>query len=327
MVKAEPNYAIGVDLGATKIDLACINNEGLVADRIKIPTHALRGSEKIISDIISGIKTLQKRTAGKCILIALAVAGQIVKESGAVTFAPNLQWHNVPLKEILQKHFQAAIYVCNDVRAATYGEWLFGAGDKVSDFVCVFVGSGIGAGIISGGRLVEGGSNCAGELGHMTVDLSGRMCRCGNRGCLEALASGWAIEDIAREAVVANPIKGAALLAEAGGSPENIHCQLVCRSAEKGDLLSQKIVENAIQAIIGGMVTIVNGFNPQKIVFWGGVVAGNPDWIEQIACNVKNRALGAATGCLEIVPAALQKDSVVVGAVAWAKDLFLRLES
>ena len=108
------------------------------------------------------------------------------------------------------------VVITNDVRAATWGEWLHGAGQGVEDLICLFIGTGIGGGVVSGGRVLTGASNSAGELGHMTIDLHGPPCTCGNRGCLEALAGGWAIARRALQAINDSPAAGEALLRGGG---------------------------------------------------------------------------------------------------------------
>jgi glucokinase len=128
-------------------------------------------------------------------------AGQIDPEHGMVRFAPNLGWHNVPFQSDLAGALGLPVVVTNDVRAATWGEWLHGAGKGCNDLVCLFIGTGIGGGVVSGGKMLSGCSNTAGEVGHMIINLHGPPCSCGSRGCFEALAGGWAIARQAREAV------------------------------------------------------------------------------------------------------------------------------
>jgi glucokinase len=170
--------------------------------------------------------------------------------------------------------------ITNDVRAITWGEWLHGAGMGVNDLVCLFIGTGIGGGVVCGGRVLTGASNTAGELGHMTVDLHGPPCTCGNRGCLEALAGGWAIARRALQAINDNPAAGKALLKAAGLNqpiwPKDVNAKVVTDAARAGDPLAHLLVDEITQALIAGAVGLVNASNPSCLILGGGVLEGLP---------------------------------------------------
>ena len=185
--------AIGIDLGGTKIALGTVDGEGRVIRMLRYETDALGGPDAVIARIAKGVAQLKDGTEYSISGLGIGVAGQIDPVTGGVRYAPNLDWHDVPLRADLERLTDLRVAVVNDVRAAMWGEWLFGAGRGSRDLVCVFVGTGIGGGIISNGRVLEGCSNTAGEIGHMTIELDGPLCHCGNRGCFEAVAGGWAI--------------------------------------------------------------------------------------------------------------------------------------
>ncbi len=158
------------------------------------------GYSAVLNQIVKGVEQLKGADPGfQCPVSASVSPGRWTRETGAVMFAPNLDWHNVPLRAEVEKACAIPVVVTNDVRAALWGEWLFGAGRGAGDLLCIFIGTGIGGGIVCGGKVLEGCSNTAGEIGHMTVDLNGPLCNCGNRGCMEALAGGWAIARRAHE--------------------------------------------------------------------------------------------------------------------------------
>lgn len=159
-------------------------------------------------------------------------------------------------KTALEKELNLPVLVTNDVRAATYGEWHYGAGKGSDDLVCVFVGTGIGGGVVSGGRLLEGCNNAAGELGHITIVTNGRKCHCRNYGCLEAYAGGWAIAERAKEAVKAKPKLGRTII-EMAGSIEQISALTVTQAYEKRELLAIDIVEETARYLAVGLVGIV----------------------------------------------------------------------
>jgi glucokinase len=210
------------------------------------------------------------------------------------------------------------VVVTNDVRAAAWGEWLHGAGQGCDDLVCLFVGTGIGGGVVSGGRMLAGCSNAAGELGHITVDLHGPQCHCGNQGCLEALAGGWAIARRAQEAIAADPAAGTSLVQMAGGQQKAVTAKIVAQAFHAGDPLAQELVDEVAQALIAGAVGLVNAFNPCRLILGGGVIEGLPELVDRIDQGVCERALEAASAPLQVLPAQLKNDAGVVGAAALA---------
>jgi len=317
------DWAIGVDLGATKIEVALINFQGFIKDRLRIPTEIHEGYNSVINRIASSIDKLRGQNPGiASSAIGVGVAGQVEKNTGLVSYAPNLEWHRVNIQEALSEKVNIPIVVCNDVRAATWGEWLYGAGKGCNHLVCVFVGTGIGGGIVSSGQMLEGFNNTAGEIGHITLDINGAQCHCGNRGCFEALASGWAIERDARMAVKEDRNAGKKLLEISGGETVNITAKAVADAALQSDPLSKLLINNITTALIAGSISIVNTLGPHRLIFGGGVIEGIPGLIGKIEKGVKKYALGTAASRLEVLPASLHEDSVVVGAAVFALKKF-----
>ena len=161
--------------------------------------------------------------------------------------------------------------VINDVRAATWAEWKYGAGKGVKDLVCIMIGTGIGGGIVNDGKLFIGSSNSAGELGHFPIQLNGPKCTCGNFGCLEALAAGWALAKHAKEAIRQNPNEETAIRELVNGNLEAITAREVIQAALQGDPLGVRIVEKAMEAIVAGCVGYVNALNPERLILAGGL--------------------------------------------------------
>ena len=277
----EQPFAIGVDLGGTKIEVAHVEG-GVVRRRLRVATDVAGGAEAVQEQIVTAVRALAKEAAAHPLGVGVGVAGQIEAGTGLVHFAPNLQWHDVPLQGTLAHALGLPVVVTNDVRAATWGEWLHGAGRGCDDLICLFVGTGIGGGVVSGGRMLVGANNSAGELGHVTVDVAGPQCHCPNRGCLEALASGWAIAAQAQAAVAADPTAGRTLLQLAGGKAEAINSHLVAQAAHGGDPLAQGVVDRVGDALTAGVVGLVNAFNPARFILGGGVIEGFPELIERV---------------------------------------------
>lgn len=294
-------YAIGVDIGGTNLRIACIDVQGHILEHIEVPTHAESGVSNTITHLIDAIKKLISTKKSPPIGIGIGVAGQIDSKNGIVNTAPNLKWQNIPIKTLLEDELKIPTAVSNDVRVATLGEWLFGAGKNCQDFICLFIGTGIGSGIVSGGQLLIGNSNTAGEVGHTTVDYNGFPCSCGNKGCLEAYAGGWGI------AANANRKKPNAIPYTAMSIIELYH---------QKDPFATEIINQCREALVAGVASLVNAFNPKRIILGGGMYSGLPEiknWLEE---GVPKRALKVATKDLEIVSAKLKNNAGIIGAAS-----------
>jgi glucokinase len=316
--RARPRPAVGIDLGGTKIAFGIVAGDGTVVKATRTPTRAERGPTPIVNDIVARVRALPSRQLEPDAPVGIGVAGQ-VDADGTVLFGPNLNWHDVPLGAGLARALRRPVSVLNDVQAATYGEWRYGAGRGTDDVVCLFVGTGVGGGIVADGQLRHGASGTAGELGHLTVERNGRRCRCPNSGCLEAYAGGWAIAERARERVVQEPRRGARLL-ELAGSRSAITSETVEQAYQARDPLAQELVEETMSYLVCGLVSIVNGINPRTIVLGGGVLEGFPTLVPVLGRQVRARALPAAADGLRVVPASLGAESGVIGAAAYARD-------
>lgn len=316
------NSAIGIDLGGTKLALGTVDDKGRMIEVLRYDTDARGGAGAVIGQIVEGVRRLERESAVPISGIGIGVAGQVDPDTGAVRFAPNLDWHDVPLRADVEKACGIPAVVTNDVRAAMWGEWLFGAGLGAGDLVCVFIGTGIGGGIVCGGEALEGCSNTAGEIGHMIVDLGGPPCHCGSRGCMESLAGGWAIARRAIESVKASPASGGTILKMAGGKGDRITAKTVVQAFHAGDPLAEQIMSEAENALCAGIATLVNVLNPCRIILGGGIIEGMPEMVSRIDKGVRLRALPAATGRLEISAAGLGKDAGIIGAAALAMRTF-----
>jgi glucokinase len=311
-------WGIGIDLGGTKIEIARVDSSGRLLQRTRRATDVADGPSVVKDQIVDGVREMEEGIDSRPAGIGIGVAGQIEPGTGTVRFAPNLDWQDVPLGSELSDALDLPVLVANDVRAITWGEWLHGAGQGCDDLVCLFIGTGIGGGIVSGGQVLSGCSNAAGELGHTTIQLNGPLCHCGNRGCLEALAGGWAIARQAREAIQANPAAGRPLLERAGGELDKVSARTVAQAAHAGDSLAQELVDQVAEALIAGCMGLVNAVNPCRLILGGGVIEGLPELVDRVDRGVRERALAAATTSLKVVAAQLNGDAGVIGAAALA---------
>ncbi len=241
-------WAVGVDLGGTHIRVARVDTDGTVHGIIEENTRVEEGPNGVELQVVGMVHNLCRSETAPPVGVGVGIAGDIDKDSGEIIFSPNLRWHNVPFRADLQKRLDMPVLAINDVRAATWGEWTHGAGRGFDDIVCMFIGTGIGGGIVSGGRVLSGCGNSAGEIGHMVVQLGGPRCTCGNWGCLEALAGGWAIAQRAQAEVSAHPATGTILL-DMSPDIDNISARTVIGAARSGDQVSLRLVEQATDAL------------------------------------------------------------------------------
>jgi len=312
-------FVIGVDLGGTKIYTALATEDGGVLVEIKLPTGAGKGLAHVVDRIVESVERVREAAAvppEAVRVLALGAPGPLDTARGIIHFAPNLGWKNVPISRILEERLSLPVFLDNDANLAALGEHAFGAGRGEENMVYITVSTGIGGGLILGGKLYRGSSDGAGEVGHMTVFPGGPRCSCGNLGCLEAVASGTAIARKAGELVAGG--KGRGILEAAGGDPGRITAAVVAAAASKGDPGAAAIIGEAARFLGIGIANILNLLNPSLVVLGGGVMAdGGPVW-ENVHREVRTRALEAARIGARLAPAALGGRAGVMGAIALA---------
>ena len=317
--KTKKSLTLGVDIGGTKINVGLVDATGRLLFVHRLQFSASKEPETVIADISEGIEVCLNKTGQEAKALGVGVAAQVDRK-GVVSGSQNLGWRNVPLKKMLEKQLGLPVAVINDVNAATLGEWRFGSGKGVDDLAVLFVGTGVGGGIIAGGRLLAGCNNSGGELGHITIVSNGRKCHCPGKGCLEAYVGGWAIAERAQETIRTLSTEGKRLLTLAGNI-NKVTAVTVSQAYKEGDLLARLIVEETGRYLAAGVVSIVNAFNPCLVVLGGGVIEGIPELIPmtyEITCS---SALEANVEKLKIVKAALGGDAGVVGAASLAQEL------
>ena len=318
------SVTVGIDLGGTKVAIALVDANGNVVAASRNTTGITAAPQATVAVIAASVKEIRSSVAGMQVIGAgVGAAGQIDPATGTVRTSPNLpDWNNIPLQAELEKALDLPVVIANDVQAAAWGEWRYGAGQGVTDMVCLFVGTGVGGGVIAAGSLLTGCGGSAGELGHTVIERNGPECRCGNRGHLEAMAGGWAIARRASEAVAADPEAGATLLALAEGNGDQLTAAHVSQAAHQGDPLAQRLVTETGDALSVGIASLVNAFNPCLVVLGGGVVEGLPELVEIAQENVPRYALAVAAEPLRITKAALGEHAGVIGAAALAWTRF-----
>jgi glucokinase len=308
--------AIGIDIGGTKIAGGVVNQRGELLHRTEAPTNASKGGPAIMARAADLVGELIRLAPSAPVGIGVATGGQVDPRTGAIFSATPVipGWAGMRIRDILQDRFGIAVCVMNDASAAAVGEWRFGAARRVDDFVLLTLGTGVGGGVFSDGRLLRGALGAAGAIGHMVIDCDGRPCNCGSRGCLEAYTSGAAITDralqIADERGIDTPLIRAMRADRSAGT------RTLGEAAASGDALALEVIREAGEYLGWGFVSLLNLFNPAMIVV-GGSVAELGDLLLDPAKEVAVRhSLRGAKDPVRIVRAELGNNAGLLGAAS-----------
>jgi glucokinase len=324
--KHNDQYIIGVDLGGTKISAGALTVDGSRTSGMRsIATQSELGAEAVVDRIIGVIEgvildTINETGASRKDFIGIGVGapGPLDRDEGIVVIAPNLGWFNFPLRDRITKRLKLPVTLDNDANCATVGEWWLGAARGGRNVVGITIGTGIGGGLIINGELYHGSSDVAGEIGHTTIDVNGRHCKCGNYGCLEAYASGPAIATRAREVLVREDT-ASMLPSMVEGQLDRITAEVVYDAAKKGDGLANEIVRETARYLGAGIANLLNVVNPDVVVVAGGVTRAGEALFGPLRTESLRRAFKPAVEAARIVPAELPGTAGVVGAVATFK--------
>lgn len=309
---------IGVDIGGTKTAVALATAEGRVIRRHRMPTPARQEPEVLLEAICQAIEQVRGDVGmGQVSGVGVGVPGPYDSRLEVLSSSPHLpMWRNVPLKQLLEKKLGKPAFVDNDANAAALGEHRFGAGVGTSHMIYITVSTGIGGGLILGGKLYVGASGAAGEVGHMTIDVNGPRCSCGNFGCWESLASGTAL---AREAVARLQTSADSRILElAGGDLGRVKAELIFEAYQQGDVLAAALIQRAAYYLGVGLANLINIFSPEMIVIGGGLSNMGEALLGPAESVARERAFSISASAARIVPAKLGDDSGVLGAVALA---------
>jgi glucokinase len=315
-------YIVGVDLGGTNIVTGAISADGATSHGVhSLPTRAALGADAVVSRIVEMVETTIARTIAETGAtraqfagVGIGSPGPLDRKNGIVLLSPNLKWTDFPLRDRVAGPLDMPATLDNDANCATLGEWWMGAARGGRNVVGITLGTGVGGGIIIDGRLYHGSSDSAAELGHVTIETNGRLCGCGNYGCLEAYASGPAIAARARDALAGDG--DSALVSICGGDLSTLTAAQVYRAAESGDRLAGEVVRDTARFLGTGVANFVNIFNPDIVVLAGGVAQAGDSLFVPLRAEVKRRAFKPAVEACRIVPGTLDGTAGVVGAAA-----------
>lgn len=313
-MSSSEKFAVGVDLGATKIAAALVSESGQVMNSSQVLTNASEGMDAVLDRVADQIRGLMHQAPGEVIGAGVGSPGKVDSTHGVVYDAVNLGWAKVNLADEMSRRLGASlpVWIQKDANLSALGEYYFGACRDCDDFIYIGVGSGLGGGIISGGHLIMGGDWNAAELGHLSIDPHGMLCACGGYGCAETIASGPGLVRVTKIRLAESPGKSvlrndadltsADILAAAQNDDEIARAAL----ADVGHALG--IVMSACAAIL----------NPSRFVIGGGLgLAGFDFVVPAIREEIMRRTIPNSRGALDIVPSRVESPAIGSACLVW----------
>ena len=322
---AKENYVIGIDIDGAFIRAVLSNLAGEFTFEIHIPNNFKQGFDAVMYQVGGLIEKLSARAIQKNLRlwgIGIAVSGMVNKNSGIVEYSPIFDWKNVDIPKALSNYTDLKIEIGNVVNLVALGELLYGVGKKSSNFICINVGYGIGSGIIVDGKLFFGADGIAGEVGHIVVDRnSKRKGSEGIYGTIEALSSGYAIADMAKEQA---QFETSSILNSMDSSKIDAKC--VFNAAKNGDQLSKEIIDMASGYLSIGIDTLIKLFNTEYVVIYGELMEYNNSLIDEIGNNLKQYAMSALNRTVPLVSSSFGENAALMGSFSLILEKILQLD-
>jgi len=321
--RANYGYIVGIDLGATSLDLVFADFNGIIVERASTILDVRQGAAltlNIIRDLIIDMLNNQNLPPTCLVAIGLGVPGPVDFHAGLLIAPPIMPgWDAYPIRAFFRESFpNAVVTVDNDVNVMALGELRAGAGIEHENFIFVKVGTGIGCGIVCRGEIYRGADGCAGDIGHICADKNGPVCHCGNVGCLEAIAAGPPIARRAIEAVHAG--RSPILSKYYQMTDSRLTSVEVSRAAAEGDAIANEIIRDSGRAIGEVLAGLVNFFNPTMILIGGGVSGIGHLFLSSIRGGILQRSLPLSTRNLRIDTTSMKQDAGVIGALMLALE-------
>ncbi len=315
-------YYIGIDLGGTNIKAGVVNENYEIIAKASVKTNCPRPSEEICSDMAK-VSKMACEEAGIDIndieWIGIGTPGIADNDNGTIPYSNNLDFHDVPVRELIQKEINKPVYVANDANAAAYGEYVAGSAKGATNAVCITLGTGVGAGIVVDGRILTGSNKAGAELGHIVIEVDGPQCTCGRKGCFEVFSSATGLIRMTKEAAEANADSILNKYYQEDGKYSARHAFNAMR---EGDKAGTEVVDKYCKYLAAGITNAINIFQPDILCIGGGVCnEGDPLLLpvkDIVAKEVYTRMIEKNT---KIVIASLGNDAGIIGAA------FLGLEA
>jgi glucokinase len=311
------NYFVGIDIGGTNVEIGILNAQGDILGKESIKTESKKGAEDTFNRIWNKTKELAEKLKIKVEdieAIGLGIPGPVVNNS-VVKIAANFSWNNdFPAKDLMEKITGKPVKVGNDVKVIALGETLFGAGKGYKNSITIPIGTGIAAGIIIDGKILEGAGGAAGEFGHVVVNKEGYKCGCGLTGCLETYCSATGIVREGRRRLELD--KNNALYEVIGGDLEKLEAKHIFDLAKKGDKFSEEIVDFFCEKLAEGVGMLLNIINPEIIIFTGGVARAGEIITDGVKKYLPKYALGMTMENMIFTFGKLEEEAGIKGAAA-----------
>jgi len=319
--------AIGIDLGGTTIKGAVMDEDGACSHVTRVPTEAHCGGERVLANILSLIDELVEksgRAASEFAGIGIGTPGFVGGDGTILGGAENLPgWKGTQIYAPIRERFGLRVSAANDVTAVALAELKFGAGRGVNNMVCFALGTGVGGGIVTNGKLYKGTNGMAGEIGHIVVETDGLPCPCGQNGCVERYASATGIVNLAIEyAKAAEGREVTAFAKEARKNPMTVTSKMVYEYVAKADALALKVHHKACSMLGRAVGITMNVLSPDRVVLGGGVMMAGDVILEAVKTYAARHCWQAIFERCKIVPAQMSEDAGVMGAGALAFEDF-----
>jgi glucokinase len=314
MASTSENFAIGIDIGATKIAAALISQEGEMVASAQVSTLAHEGMQAVFDRVAEQIRELALHKPGAIAGVGIGSPGKVDSDCGIVYDAVNLGWKEAHLTQEISRRIGGSLplWVQKDANLNALGEYYFGAGQGRNDFIYIGVGSGLGAGIISSGHLITGGGWYAADVGHLSLDPQGPPCVCGGHGCAELVASGPGLVRVAQQMIASS--SGMTILKES----VELATADVLRAGQQGDVLALEALREVghVLGIVMSACTVI--LNPSRFVIGGGLGLAGFDFIVPTARQeMIGRTLPNHRGAMDIVPSRVESPAIGAACLVW----------
>ncbi|MBR2869226.1 MAG: ROK family protein [Clostridia bacterium] len=308
-------YRIGVDLGGTNIAVGVVDENLKIIGRGKVKTRCPRPAAEIFDDIAVAVEMAVKDAGvsmDDVVSVGVGTPGSVNKSNGYIEFANNLDFNQVPAKEMLEERIGKTVYLDNDANCAALGEAIAGVGNGVENFVAITLGTGVGSGIIVNGKIVVGVNYCAGEMGHMVICADGIPCNCGRKGCWEQYSSATALISQTKEAMKKNPDS---IMWQLTGGIDNVSGRTAFDAMRQGDKAAEEVVDRYVYYLSIGICNVINALQPEIICIGGGVSHEGDYLLKPLIKYVEEQRYSIySTKQTKIVAAQLGNDAGIFGA-------------
>lgn len=315
-------YYVGIDLGGTNIVAGVVDEAFQILVKESVKTNLPRPAEAVIDDMVMVAKKAVESaglTMDQIDSIGVGTPGTANKETGIVEYSNNLRWDNVPLVALLEKGLDKKVYIENDANAAAFGEYLAGAGKGYHSLVAITLGTGVGGGVITDGRILTGFSYAGAELGHSVIVAHGRSCTCGREGCLEAYTSATGLINMTKEAMEAD--KASVMWKLCDGSLDRVNGKTAFDGMRAGDATASSVVDTYIDYLGIGIANFINIFQPEVLCIGGGICKEGDTLIKPLTEKVLPQTYARKEeNRTKIMVAKLGNDAGVIGAAMLGQE-------